>query len=302
MTTQTETTHTQKGRHNDPKPPWFKAPFPGGDRYQHIKNLLREERLHTVCEEAHCPNIGECFNSGTATFMILGDTCTRACGYCAVTSGKPGALDLLEPVRLAQTVETLGLDYAVITSVNRDDVPDGGAEIFARCIRSIHHLRPNCRVEVLIPDFQGRIEPLRTVIEAGPAVINHNTETVPRLYPTARFKGDYERTLELLSRVKEIDPAMPTKTGIMVGLGETIEEVEQVLRDLRAHQVDLVTIGQYLRPSPKHLPVARYVDPAEFIHLKQFGDDLGFAHIESGPLVRSSYHAGEQESAARAGL
>ena len=302
MTTQTETTHTEKGRHNDPKPPWFKAPFPGGDRYQHIKNLLREERLHTVCEEAHCPNIGECFNSGTATFMILGDTCTRACGYCAVTSGKPGALDLLEPVRLAQTVETLGLDYAVITSVNRDDVPDGGAEIFARCIRSIHHLRPNCRVEVLIPDFQGRIEPLRTVIEAGPAVLNHNTETVPRLYPTARFKGDYQRTLELLSRVKEIDPAMPTKTGIMVGLGETIEEVEQVLRDLRAHQVDLVTIGQYLRPSPKHLPVARYVDPAEFIHLKQFGDDLGFAHIESGPLVRSSYHAGEQESAARAGL
>ncbi len=302
MTTQTETTHTEKGRHNDPKPPWFKAPFPGGDRYQHIKNLLREERLHTVCEEAHCPNIGECFNSGTATFMILGDTCTRACGYCAVTSGKPGALDLLEPVRLAQTVETLGLDYAVITSVNRDDVPDGGAEIFARCIRSIHHLRPNCRVEVLIPDFQGRIEPLRTVIEAGPAVLNHNTETVPRLYPTARFKGDYERTLELLSRVKEIDPAMPTKTGIMVGLGETIEEVEQVLRDLRAHQVDLVTIGQYLRPSPKHLPVARYVDPAEFVHLKQFGEDLGFAHIESGPLVRSSYHAGEQESAARAGL
>ena len=302
MTTQTETTHTEKGRHNDPKPPWFKAPFPGGDRYQHIKNLLREERLHTVCEEAHCPNIGECFNSGTATFMILGDTCTRACGYCAVTSGKPGALDLLEPVRLAQTVETLGLDYAVITSVNRDDVPDGGAEIFARCIRSIHHLRPNCRVEVLIPDFQGRIEPLRTVIEAGPAVLNHNTETVPRLYPTARFKGDYQRTLELLSRVKEIDPAMPTKTGIMVGLGETIEEVEQVLRDLRAHQVDLVTIGQYLRPSPKHLPVARYVDPAEFVHLKQFGEDLGFAHIESGPLVRSSYHAGEQESAARAGL
>lgn len=302
MTTQTETTHSEQGRHNDPKPPWFKAPFPGGGRYQHIKNLLREERLHTVCEEAHCPNIGECFNSGTATFMILGDTCTRACGYCAVTSGKPGALDLLEPVRLAQTVETLGLDYAVITSVNRDDVPDGGAEIFARCIRSIHHLRPDCRVEVLIPDFGGRIEPLRTVVEAGPAVLNHNTETVPRLYPKARFKGDYHRTLELLSRVKEIDPAMPTKTGIMVGLGETIEEVEQVLRDLRAHSVDLVTIGQYLRPSPKHLPVARYVDPAEFAHLKRFGEELGFAHIESGPLVRSSYHAGEQASAARVEL
>ncbi len=302
MTTQTETAHTERGRHNDPKPPWFKAPFPGGDRYQHIKNLLREERLHTVCEEAHCPNIGECFNSGTATFMILGDTCTRACGYCAVTSGKPGALDLLEPVRLAQTVETLGLDYAVITSVNRDDVPDGGAEIFARCIRSIHHLRPDCRVEVLIPDFGGRIEPLRTVVKAGPAVLNHNTETVPRLYPKARFKGDYQRTLQLLSRVKEIDPEMPTKTGIMVGLGETIEEVEQVLRDLRTHAVDLVTIGQYLRPSPKHLPVARYVDPAEFAHLKQFGEELGFAHIESGPLVRSSYHAAEQASAARVEL
>ncbi len=294
------TTTTPSTPHNDPKPPWFKAPFPGGQRYEHIKNLLREERLHTVCEEAHCPNIGECFNSGTATFMILGDTCTRACGYCAVTSGKPGALDLLEPVRLAQTVDTLGLDYAVITSVNRDDVPDGGAEIFARCIRAIHHLRPECRVEVLIPDFRGDPEPLRTVIEAGPAVLNHNTETVPRLYPTARFKGDYQRTLQLLARVKEFAPEMPTKTGIMVGLGETIEEVEDVLRDLRAHHVDLVTIGQYLRPTPKHLPVARFVHPDEFAHLKQFGVDLGFSHIESGPLVRSSYHAGEQESAARA--
>ena len=294
------TTTTTSTPHNEPKPPWFKAPFPGGQRYDHIKNLLREERLHTVCEEAHCPNIGECFNSGTATFMILGDTCTRACGYCAVTSGKPGALDLLEPVRLAQTVETLGLDYAVITSVNRDDVPDGGAGIFAQCIRAIHHLRPQCRVEVLIPDFGGDPEPLRTVIEAGPAVLNHNTETVPRLYPTARFKGDYQRTLQLLSRVKEFAPEMPTKTGIMVGLGETIEEVEQVLRDLRDHHVDLVTIGQYLRPTPKHLPVARFVHPDEFAHLKQFGQDLGFAHIESGPLVRSSYHAGEQESAARA--
>jgi len=286
----------------EPKPRWFKAPFPGGERYGHIKNLLREERLHTVCEEAHCPNIGECFNAGTATFMILGDTCTRACGYCAVTSGRPGALDLLEPLRVAQTVDTLGLDYAVITSVNRDDVPDGGASIFAACIRAIHHLRPDCRVEVLIPDFLGDAEPLRTVVEAGPAVLNHNTETVPRLYARARPKGDYQRTLTLLSRVKEIAPEMPTKTGIMVGLGETIEEVEQVLRDLRAHQVDLVTIGQYLRPTEKHLPVARFLHPDEFAHLRRFGMALGFAHVESGPLVRSSYHAGEQESAARAGM
>ncbi len=286
---------------NAPKPPWFKAPFPGGERYGHIKDLLREERLHTVCEEAHCPNIGECFNAGTATFMILGDTCTRACGYCAVTSGKPGAVDLLEPVRLAQTVETLALDYAVITSVNRDDLPDGGAGVFAQCIRAIHHLRPDCRVEVLIPDFGGDPAALRTVLEAGPAVLNHNTETVPRLYSKARFKGDYQRTLQLLSRVKEFAPRVPTKTGIMVGLGETIEELEQLLRDLRDHAVDLVTIGQYLRPTSKHLPVARFLHPDEFEHLRQYGLSLGFAHVESGPLVRSSYHAGEQESAARSG-
>ena len=292
-------TMTRLTPQHEPKPPWFKAPFPGGARYKHIKNLLREERLHTVCEEAHCPNIGECFNSGTATFMILGDTCTRACGYCAVTSGRPAALDLLEPVRLAQTVDALGLDYAVITSVNRDDVPDGGAGIFAACIRAIHHLRPDCRVEVLIPDFLGDPKPLRTVVEAGPAVLNHNTETVPRLYARARPKGDYARTLTLLARVKALAPEMPTKTGIMVGLGETIEEVERVLHDLREHHVDLVTIGQYLRPTAKHLPVARFVHPDEFAHLQRFGMALGFAHVESGPLVRSSYHAGAQERAAR---
>jgi lipoic acid synthetase len=282
----------------EPKPPWLKVRFPGGERYTHIKSLLREQELHTVCEEAHCPNIGECFNAGTATFMILGDTCTRACGFCAVTSGRPGALDLLEPVRLARTVDALGLDYAVITSVNRDDVPDGGASIFAACIRAIHHSRPHCGVEVLIPDFVGNWDALRTVVEAGPAVLNHNTETVPRLYRIARPKGRYTRTLELLRRVKEIDPAMPTKTGLMVGLGETIEEVEHVLTDLREQNVDLLTIGQYLRPSPKHLPVARYVHPDEFAHLAEFARALGFRHVESGPLVRSSYHASEQ---ARAG-
>ncbi len=276
------------------KPDWFRVRFPGGERYGQIKNLLREQELHTVCEEARCPNIGECFNAGTATFMILGDTCTRACGFCAVTSGRPGALDLLEPVRLARTVDALGLDYAVITSVNRDDVPDGGASIFAACIRAIHHLRQDCGVEVLIPDFVGNWDALRTVVEAGPAVLNHNTETVPRLYRVARPKGRYERTLELLRRVKEIDPGMTTKTGVMVGLGESIAEVEQVMADLREQDVDLLTIGQYLRPSPKHLPVARFVHPDEFAHLAEVGRRLGFRHVESGPLVRSSYHAGEQ--------
>ncbi|MBM3139222.1 MAG: lipoyl synthase [Chloroflexi bacterium] len=286
-------------RQREPKPPWFKVRFPGGERYAHIVNLLREQELHTVCEEARCPNIGECFNRGTATFMILGDTCTRACGFCAVTSGRPGPLDLFEPLRLARTVEALGLDYAVITSVNRDDVPDGGASIFAACIRAIRHRLPDCRVEVLIPDFVGNGDALRTVVEAGPVVLNHNTETVPRLYRVARPKGRYERTLELLRRVKEIDPAMPTKTGLMVGLGEEIAEVEQVLRDLRARDVDLLTIGQYLRPSAKHLPVARYVHPDEFAHLGEFARGLGFRHVESGPLVRSSYHAGEQVEAGR---
>jgi lipoyl synthase len=281
------------------KPPWFKVRFPSGERYIEVQSRLREAELHTVCEEARCPNIGECFNGGTATFMILGDTCTRACGFCAVTSGRPGALDPFEPLRLARTVEALGLDYAVITSVNRDDLEDGGAHVFAACIRAVRHLRPQCRVEVLIPDFEGNWEAVRTVVEAGPVVLNHNTETVPRLYRVARPKGRYERTLELLRRVKEIDPAMPTKTGLMVGLGETVEEVEQVLVDLREHHVDLLTIGQYLRPSAKHLPVARYVHPDEFAHLAEFARGIGFRHVESGPLVRSSYHAGEQAAAAR---
>jgi len=282
------------------KPDWFKVRFPGGERYASIKTLLRDQELHTVCEEARCPNIGECFNSGTATFMILGDTCTRACGFCAVTSGRPDALDMLEPLRLARSVDALGLDYAVITSVNRDDVPDGGAGVFAACIRAVHHLRPQCDIEVLIPDFMGNWEALRTVVEAGPVVLNHNTETVPRLYRVARPKGRYERTLELLRRVKEIDPAMPTKTGLMVGLGETIAEVEGVLADLRQQNVDLLTIGQYLRPSEKHLPIARFVHPEEFAHLAAVARGLGFRHVESGPLVRSSYHAADQAAAGRA--
>jgi lipoic acid synthetase len=294
-------TSTRAPYQRDRKPPWFKARFPSGDRYTHIRDLMREQALHTVCEEARCPNIGECYNRGTATFMILGDTCTRACGFCAVNSGRPEGVDLLEPYRLARTVEAMGLDYAVITSVNRDDLPDGGAGIFAACIRAIRALRPDCRVEVLIPDFLGDEAALRTVVEAGPVVLNHNTETVPRLYSRVRPKGDYARTLELLRRVKEIDPAMPSKSGLMLGLGETVSEVEDVLRDLRHQGVDLVTIGQYLRPSAKHLPVERYVPPEEFAALKTFGERLGFARVESGPLVRSSYHADEQAGAAAAG-
>ncbi len=231
------------------KPAWIKARFPGGERFMEVKRLLREEGLHSVCEEARCPNIGECFNAGTATFMILGDVCTRACGFCDVTSGRPGALDLLEPLRLASTVERLGLDYAVITSVNRDDVPDGGASIFAGCLRAIRHRAPGVQVEVLIPDFEGNWDALRTVVEAGPVVLNHNTETVPRLYRRVRPKGVYTRSLELLRRVKEIDPAMTTKSGVMVGLGETFEEVVQTMADLREHGCDLLTVGQYLRPS-----------------------------------------------------
>jgi len=280
------------------KPEWIRARWPGGERFMEVKRLLREHNLHSVCEEARCPNIGECFNSGTATFIILGDICTRACGFCDVTSGRPVGLDLLEPVRLAQSVETLGLDYAVITSVNRDDLDDGGAGIFAACIRAIRHRTPNCQVEVLIPDFEGDEAALRTVVEAGPVVLNHNTETVPRLYPRVRPKARYERSLELIRRVKTIDPAMTTKSGLMVGLGETFEEVVQTMADLRAHDCDLLTVGQYLRPSVKHLPVERYWHPDEFAAVAEEGRRLGFAHVEAGPLVRSSYHAGEQRRAA----
>ncbi len=281
------------------KPPWFRARFPSGQRFEEIRLLLRDRSLHTVCQEARCPNIGECFNSGTATFMILGEICTRACGFCAVTSGRPGAIDQLEPLRLAQSVATLGLDYAVITAVNRDDVPDGGASIFAACIRAIRHRRPGCEVEVLIPDFEGDRDALATVVEARPAVLNHNTETVPELYPRVRPKGRYARSLELLRRVKEIDPAMLTKSGLMVGLGESAEQLHRTFEDLREQGCDLLTVGQYLRPTQKHLPVARYYHPEEFAALREHALALGFAHVESGPLVRSSYHAAEQAAEAR---
>jgi lipoic acid synthetase len=279
----------------EPKPPWLKVRFPAGERYQHIKSLLRENELHTVCEEAHCPNIGECFNSGTATFMILGDTCTRSCGFCAVTTGRPQAApDPLEPFRLAQAVRTLGLDYVVITSVNRDDQPDGGASIFAGCIRAIRRDNPSRRVEVLIPDFMGNWDALAAVVRARPFVLNHNIETVPRLYGRVRPKARYQRSLELLRRAKELDPAMLTKSGLMVGLGETRDEVFDVMADLRASGVDLLTIGQYLRPSAQHLPIERYYAPGEFQPLRERGRALGFRNVEAGPLVRSSYRAHRQ--------
>lgn len=281
------------------KPPWIRARWPGGERYAEIVGLLRDSSLNTVCQEARCPNIGECFNRGTATFMILGDTCTRACGFCAVRSGRPGALDRGEPARLAAMVERLRLNYVVITSVNRDDAPDGGAAIFAACIEAVRARRPDCSVEVLIPDLMGDRKALDTVLAAQPTVLNHNVETVERLYPRVRHRARYARSLELLRRAAEHRPRIPTKSGFMLGLGERRDEVSQLLRDLRAVDCELLTVGQYLRPSAKHLPVERYAPPAEFDEIRAEALALGFRHVEAGPMVRSSYHAEEQAQAAR---
>ncbi len=281
-------------RPREPKPAWLKVKAPGSENYVRLKQLMRGMRLHTVCEEARCPNIGECWHHGTATFMILGDVCTRACGYCAVAHGRPATLDLEEPGRVGHAVGVLALNYVVITSVDRDDLPDGGAGVFAATIRETRQHRPDCRIEVLIPDFQGDAAALRTVLDAGPDVLNHNTETVPRLYRKARSGGRYTRTLELLQRSKAFAPRIPTKTGIMLGLGETKDEVVSVLNDLRGVDVDILTIGQYLRPTDGHLEMVRYYHPDEFAELKRIALDLGFGHVESGPLVRSSYHAHEQ--------
>jgi lipoic acid synthetase len=281
-------------RPREPKPAWLKVKAPGSENYLNLKQLMRGLDLHTVCEEARCPNIGECWHHGTATFMILGDVCTRACGYCAVAHGRPPTLDLDEPARVGNAVEVLGLQYVVITSVDRDDLPDGGASIFAATIRETRQRRPDCRIEVLIPDFQGDEAALYTVLDAGPDVLNHNTETVPRLYRKARSGGRYPRTLELLQRSKAHAPHIPTKTGIMVGLGETHDEIVAVLGDLRGVGVDILTMGQYLRPSESHLEMVRYYHPDEFAELKRIALALGFGHVESGPLVRSSYHAHEQ--------
>jgi len=277
------------------KPPWLKVRFPGGPNYMRLKSLMREERLHTVCEEAHCPNIGECWEAGTATFMILGDTCTRACGFCAVKSGRPEAApDKLEPMRVANAVAQMRLTHAVVTSVNRDDQQDGGAAIFASTIRWIRRLSPGTSIEVLIPDFVGNWDALSTVMAAQPEILNHNTESVPRLYPRVRPKARYERSLELLRRAKELDPGTITKTGLMVGLGETEHELLQVFEDLLANNVEVLTLGQYLRPSAKHLPLVRYYSPEDFDSLREQALALGFRHVEAGPLVRSSYHAERQ--------
>ena len=279
-------------------PPWLKVRMPGGPNYLELKGLLRSSQLHTVCEEAHCPNIGECWERGTATFMILGDICTRACAYCAVTSGVPTGLDLQEPVRLADSVERMGLKYAVVTSVNRDDLPDGGAFIFAQCIRQIRKRLPTCKVEVLIPDFCGNWDALETVMTAEPDTLNHNIETVRGVFHRVRPKGDYDQSLELLDRAKTQAPDRVTKSGMMVGLGESWGEIVETMKDLRAVDCDLLTIGQYLRPSQKHIPLAKWYTPEEFDELAQEGEALGFKHVASGPLVRSSYHADEQHSAA----
>ncbi|HUJ79399.1 MAG TPA: lipoyl synthase [Nitrospiria bacterium] len=273
-------------------PEWFKITPKRDDRYQRLKRLVADLNLHTVCEEAHCPNIWECWNAGTATIMILGETCTRSCGFCAVKTGRPSELDLDEPRRVAEAVSTLGLRHAVITSVNRDELHDGGAAIFADTIRRIRAATPGCTVEVLIPDFKGAHAAQDTVFDARPDILNHNTETVPRLYRPVRPQGKYQWTLELIQRAKAA--GLTTKSGLMLGLGETAEEVDAVMRDLIAHGCDLLTLGQYLQPSKTHLPVARYYHPDDFDRLKTTGERLGFRHVESGPLVRSSYHAEDQ--------
>jgi lipoic acid synthetase len=276
-----------------PRPPWLRAPAPTGVNYHELKRLVTELNLHTVCESAACPNAGECWNRKTATFMILGNMCTRRCGFCAVQKGAPLPVDYDEPRRVAEACALLGLKYAVITSVNRDDRKDGGAELFALTIQAIRDRIPGCKVEVLVPDFQGSHEAMEIVMNAHPDVLNHNIETVPRLYRQVRLGARYERSLDMLAYAKRLRPFVPTKSGLMMGLGENGSEVEQVVRDLRAHQVDILTIGQYLRPSPKHLPIIRYVPQSEFDEFKRLGYELGFSHVESGPLVRSSYHASD---------
>ncbi len=291
------------GRHRrDPlperKPSWLKVKAPGGANYLRLTQMMKEMNLHTVCQEAHCPNIGECWEHGTATFMILGSVCTRNCAYCAVSHGRPPEYDISEPDRVGEAVAQLGLQHAVITSVDRDDLPDFGAYIFAETIRQIHARLPGCSVEVLVPDFQGNEDSIRAVLEARPEIYNHNTETVPRLYKKARPGGRYERVMNIFRTAKRIAPDIPTKTGIILGMGETNEEVVEVMRDLRAVDVDILTLGQYLRPSDGHITLDRFVTPDEFAWFRKVGMEMGFRHVESGPLVRSSYHAWEQVQAA----
>jgi len=275
-------------------PPWIRIRVSEGENFKQLKGLVQDRKLHTVCEEARCPNIFDCWSRRTATFMILGDVCTRACRFCAVTSGRPTELDLGEPLRVADSVAQLGLRHAVITSVDRDDLADGGSGIFARTIRAIRRRSPDTTIEVLTPDFQGDLEAVRTVVEARPDIFNHNTETVPRLYARIRPKAVYANSLALLRHVKALAPSMVTKSGLMVGLGETEDELVEVFRNMRAHNIDVLTVGQYLRPTKKHAEVVRYYRPEEFADLKATAVQMGFRHVEAGPLVRSSYHADEQ--------
>lgn len=300
------TLHLAEGQEGIPirarKPEWLKVRAPGGANYLRLQKLMREQGLHTVCEEAHCPNIGECWESGTGTFMILGDVCTRACKYCAVAHGLPSELDLDEPRRVADTVVAMGLEHAVITSVNRDELADGGSSIFAATIREIHQRLPGCSVEVLTPDFRGKEESIRAVVEARPEIFAHNVDTVERLMRAVRPGARYWRSISVLGAIKRMDPAMLTKSAIILGMGETEEEIYRTMRDLREAAVDILTLGQYLRPSEHHIPLDRWVTPEEFDRWKEIGEkELGFGHVEAGPLVRSSYHAKEQARQIEAG-
>ncbi len=276
------------------RPPWIKVRAPSGETYQKVKDLMRSKDLHTVCEEAQCPNIGECWGSGTATFLMMGDTCTRSCGFCDIKTGRPSPLDWAEPNRIAQSVRAMNLRHVVITSVNRDDRPDGGAPIFAMVIRRIRQLQPGCSIEVLIPDFKGSEMALKIVMDAQPEILNHNVETVKRLFKKVQPQDSYDWALDTLRNAKRMDPLVLTKSGIMLGLGETFEEVVETMQDLANIDVDILTIGQYLQPSRKHLPIERYYTPAEFDKLRDIGLEMGFKWVESGPLVRSSYHADRQ--------
>lgn len=277
------------------KPEWIKVRIPTGDKFNEVKQLLREHKLHTVCEEASCPNIGECFSKGTATFMIMGDICTRRCPFCDVGHGRPNALNADEPKEIAKSVRLLNLKYVVITSVDRDDLRDGGAEHFTQCIREIRLISPNTRIEILVPDFRGRLDKALSILAATPPdVLNHNLETAPRIYKKMRPGSDYQHSLDLLQKFKQLCPNIPTKSGIMVGLGETTEEIYQVMQDMREHDIDMITIGQYLQPSKHHAPVLRYVHPDEFKQIEQYAYQIGFKHAAVGALVRSSYHADEQ--------
>ncbi len=285
---------TPDPKHPRRRPPWIKVRAPGGEEYEKVYGLMRAKALHTVCEEAQCPNLGECWGRGTATFLMMGDTCTRSCGFCDIKTGRPSPLDWAEPNRIAESVRAMNLRHVVITSVNRDERPDGGAPIFAMVIKRIRQLQPGCSIEVLIPDFKGSEAALKIVMDAQPEILNHNVETVPRLFKKIQPQDNYEWTKATLGNAKKMDPLVLTKSGIMVGLGETFDEVVEVMRDLAALNVDILTIGQYLQPSKKHLPVERFYTPEEFDRLKAIGLEMGYKWVESGPLVRSSYRADEQ--------